>query len=84
MYIEFYGVSRERAGVAALQVDAATLGQVLDALAVRCPCLAEFISGGALHPAFAANLNGDAFVSDPTTPLSAHDHLLILSADVGG
>jgi molybdopterin converting factor small subunit len=84
MYIEFYGVPRERAGVDDLHVDAATLGQALDTLAARCPRLAEFINGGALHPAFAVNLNGDAFVSDPLTPLADSDHLLILSADAGG
>jgi hypothetical protein len=32
----------------------------------------------------AANLNGDRFVSDPTTALAADDHVLILSADAGG
>jgi molybdopterin converting factor small subunit len=84
MHVEFLGIPRERAGVAELHVDAATLGQVLDALAVRLPGFGEFISNGALHPAFAASLNGDAFVSDPTTPLADTDHLLILSADVGG
>lgn len=84
MHIEFFGVPRERAGVTDLQLDAATLGQALDTLALRCPRLAEFISRGALHPAFAASLNGDVFVSDPATPLADTDHLLILSADAGG
>ena len=36
-----------------------------------------------VHP-IAANLNGDAFVSDPNTSLAANDRLLLLSADVGG
>ena len=37
-----------------------------------------------LHPAFVANLNGDEFISDPATVLSANDYVLILSEDAGG
>ena len=37
-----------------------------------------------LHPSVSANLNGERFVSDLATALSDDDHLLILSADVGG
>ena len=84
MHVELLGIPRERAGISELQLEADTLGQLLDLLADRCPGLRGLIAGGALHPALAANLNGDEFVSDPTTPLAEHDHLLILSADVGG
>ena len=84
MYVEFLGIPRERAGIAELEVEAGTLGQLLGALAARFPELRELITGNTLHPAVAANLNGDAFVSDPATPLADHDRVLILSADVGG
>jgi molybdopterin converting factor small subunit len=84
MQVEFLGIPRERAGVSELAIEAETLGQLLGALAVRFPALAGLIDSDRLHPSLAANLNGDAFVSDPATPLAAHDHLLILSADVGG
>ncbi len=84
MHVEFLGIPRERTGVGELNIEAATLGQVLDELSIRFPALGEFITAGELHPACAANLNGDAFVSDRNTPLSEADHLLILSADVGG
>jgi molybdopterin converting factor small subunit len=84
MHVEFLGIPRERAGLPELQVDADTLGQLLDTLAHRFPAFAELISDGRLHPSVAANLNGDAFVSDRDTTLAADDHLLILSADVGG
>jgi molybdopterin converting factor small subunit len=84
MHVEFLGVSRERAGVAELAVDADTLGRLLGALAVQVPSLAELIVDDRLHPSLAANLNGERFISDPQTPLGDADRVLILSADVGG
>ena len=84
MYVEFLGVSRERAGVAEIDVQADTLGRLLGTLAARMPGLAELIVVDRLHPSFAANLNGDRFISDPATPLADDDRVLILSADVGG
>ena len=81
MYVEFLGIPRERAGVAELEVEADTLGQLLGALAAAFPALGELITDGALHPSLAANLNGDEFVSDPETPLADDDRVLILSAD---
>jgi sulfur-carrier protein len=84
MHVEFFGVPRERAGLAQLDVQADTLGQLLSTLATRIPSFAEFIVSDRLHPAFSANLNGDQFVSDPATPLAQDDCVLILSADAGG
>ena len=84
MHVEFLGIPRERAGVADIEVEARTLGQVIDTLAARFPHLGELIVAGKLHPSVVANLNGDEFVSDPRRELAQDDHLLILSADVGG
>jgi molybdopterin converting factor small subunit len=84
MHVEFFGVPRERAGVSETEVRAETLGQLLDTLALRFPPFAAFIDEGKLHPAFAASLNGDRFVSDPGTLLAKDDCILILSADAGG
>ena len=84
MYVEFLGIPRERAGISCVEIEADTLGQLLGALADRFPTLSDLISHGALHPSVAANLNGDEFVSHPETPLADDDHVLILSADVGG
>lgn len=98
MHVEFLGVSRDRAGVDAIDVDADSLGRLLATLAARMPALAELIvvdrvpphdanaasRGPRLHPSLAANLNGDRFISDPATPLGDGDRLLILSSDVGG
>ena len=84
MHVEFLGVPRQRAGVAELVIEAETLGQLLTTLSQRLPTLSELIVGDRLHPAFVANLNGDEFISDPATVLSANDYVLILSADAGG
>jgi molybdopterin converting factor small subunit len=84
MYVEFLGIPRERAGVTELEVEAATLGELLSALTARFPSFSALVSGDRLHPSLAANLNGDEFVSDPNTVLSGSDRLLLLSADVGG
>jgi len=84
MYVEFLGIPRQRAGLSELEVEASTLGQLLDTLAVQCPALNELMSADGLHPSIVANLNGDQFVSDLKTPLAENDRLLILSADAGG
>ena len=84
MLVEFLGVPRQRAGVAELEVQADTLGHLLEELSDRLPALRELIVDGRLHPSFAANLNGDEFISDPATVLRANDSVLILSADAGG
>lgn len=84
MHVEFLGIPRQRVGLSEVVVDASTLGDVLRTLAARYPAFSDLMQAGTLHPSIAANLNGDAFINDPATPLSAGDHLLILSADVGG
>ena len=84
MHVEFLGVPRQRAGIAQLEVHANTLGQLLGTLASQIPPLGEFIVAERLHSSFVANLNGDQFISDPSTPLVNGDRVLILSADAGG
>jgi len=84
MRVEFFGVPRARAGVAELELQADTLGQLMTALEMRFPSLGELIAGDRLRSSFVANLNGDRFVSDPRTRLAEHDCVLILSADAGG
>jgi len=84
MHVELLGVPRERAGVAELDLEADTLGQLLVALVARCPSLGELITADRLQPSIVANVNGDRFVSDPRTQLRKGDSILILSADAGG
>jgi molybdopterin converting factor small subunit len=84
MYVEFLGIPRARAGISELEVDAGNLGELFGTLATRFPGLRELITDAGLHPSIAANLNGETFVRDLTTPLTVTDRLLLLSADVGG
>ena len=84
MLVEFFGIPRERAGLAGMEVRAETLGQLFATLAVEIPSFDSLLRGQQLHPCFVANLNGDRFVSDPGTPLKENDRVLILSADAGG
>jgi len=84
MHVEFLGIPRERAGISEVEIDAVTLGQVLETLADRFPPLRELISPRGLHPSVAANLNGDVFISDPNTSLGPGDRLILLSSDAGG
>ena len=84
MQVEFLGIPRERAGLSAVEIEAETLGELLQALAMRFPALNGLIAEGTLHRSVAANLNGDVFVRDPAIQLMPSDRVLILSADVGG
>jgi molybdopterin converting factor small subunit len=84
MYVEFFGIPRERAGICRLEVQANTLGQLLGVLASQVPSLGSLLGAEGLNPACVANLNGDRFVSDIATPLRESDCVLILSADAGG
>jgi molybdopterin converting factor small subunit len=84
MRVEFLAVPRRLTGISEVEVQAETLGQLVEILAKRFPLLGEYITTDRLHPSFVANLNGDEFVSDPRTVLSKDDHVLILSADAGG
>jgi sulfur-carrier protein len=83
--VEFYGIARRRAGVAAVEVTAATLGEVIDQLQRELPALAAAcFAEGKLQPGFLANVNGQEFTSRRETPLQEGDAVLILSADAGG
>lgn len=84
MHVEFFGVPRQRAGVAQIEIPADTLGRLLEKLASEIPSMRELIVGDRLQASIVANLNGDRFVSDPETVLNQGDRLLILSADAGG
>jgi len=83
--IEFYGVPRLRAGTALFRLEASTVGQALREVGRVFPALeGSVLRQGMIHEVYKLSLNGDRFVSDPETPLTDGDVLLLLSADVGG
>jgi molybdopterin converting factor small subunit len=84
-HVELFGIPRIRAGTAATNACGDSLGAVVAELSRRFPELAHScFDCGRLRPGYLASLNGDRFVTDPATPISADDCLLILSADAGG
>jgi molybdopterin converting factor small subunit len=85
--VELYGVPRLRAGTARMTVEGGCVGEALEALARDCPALAGSViesDGSGIGAGYRLSLNGDRFVTDPATPLSDGDTLLLLAADVGG
>lgn len=83
--VEFFDVARLRAGRPFLDVEAATMGAAVAAAAARLPGLVgEVVADGLLTPHFRANLRGERFVADPSTPLAPGDSVLLLSAQSGG
>ena len=83
---ELYGVPRMKAGVARVDVEAATLADALRGLVGQCPALAGSVvqDDGSIRPAYRVSLNSERFLTDPATRLSEGDVLLLLAADVGG
>ncbi len=87
VHLEFFGVPRERAGVTTLDVEVTklTLGEALVAAGAQLPEFARrCLDGEQLKPGLMANRNGRSFTTDPNSPLTDGDSVLILSADVGG
>lgn len=83
--IELFGIARVRAGVAACEVEGASLEEALRALAARFPGLSpDVVRDGALTEHFVASLDGEKWISSPRAPLHPGDTLLILGAQAGG
>jgi molybdopterin converting factor small subunit len=83
--IELFGVPRLRAGVGRLALEASDLAGALRALGRVCPALeGTVLRDGSVHPAYLVSLNGDRFITDPATPLTDGDSVLLLAADAGG
>jgi hypothetical protein len=87
--VEFYGIARQRAGVASLDLplagDETTLAVAFRLLADALPEFGrECLENGCLRTTLAANLGGERFVSDPELIIREGQCLLILSADAGG
>ncbi len=86
MQVEFFGIPRQRAGVATATTSGKTLGDVLRDLARQFPqfamdCLDKELQ---LEEHVIVNINGLRFVRDSRIALEPEDVLMILSADGGG
>ena len=83
--IELYEGARQIAGVAAVTVDATTLGEALDALRRLHPELEpRVLVPGGLAAHWRASLGGRVFVEDPATPLAPGETVLLVCALAGG
>ena len=82
--IEFYGIPRERAGLAEMTVQAADVGAALVEVERLCPGLRGLVAAGRLSPHFRLSLDGRQFLTDERQPLTEGARLLLLSADAGG
>lgn len=85
MRVELYGIARARAGCEAVELPAASLGEVLAALGRRCPDLVpEVLGESGLAHGYLVSLNGERFLDEPGHALAESDTLVILGAQAGG
>jgi molybdopterin converting factor small subunit len=83
--VEFFGIARQRAGVAKSSALGGSLGDVLTDLARQFPALEKScINGRRLRTGFIANIGAERFVTSPETPLRDGDTVLLMSLDAGG
>lgn len=83
--IEFYGVSRQRAGCESLTVAAGTAAEALRAALTIAPGLSDCVTpAGNLRAGYIVNLNGRRFLEHTEVSVSPGDTVLLLSADAGG
>jgi len=87
--VEFYGIVRQRAETATINIhennSSLTLGELLRRIVTQIPELAQdCIMDDRLQTGYVANINGQEFVSDPTRKIESGQSVLIMSADSGG
>jgi molybdopterin converting factor small subunit len=83
--VEFFGIPRQRAGMAQLALDAATAAEALALVERHCPRLAPLLQPDRqLTAHYLLSVDGQRFLNDLGERLSAGTHLLLLSADAGG
>jgi len=87
--VELFGIPRQRVGVPRVEVPvsshAVRLGDILLDVARQFPAFAdECLIGDYVRAGIAVNLDGNRFVADPETMVTAGQSLLIMSADAGG
>ena len=80
IHVEFFGVARQRAGVAGFDVRAGRLSTVLSSIEAAFPALNGNLVGSNVYR---FSLNGERFL-DEDEELLPDSKLLVLSADSGG
>jgi molybdopterin-guanine dinucleotide biosynthesis protein A len=86
IHVELFGVPRRRAGLGCVEVEGTTLREALLALARACPALvgSALTAEGTVGPAAIVSLNGIRFTTEPSTPLTDGDTLMLLDVECGG
>lgn len=82
--VEFFGLTRAKAGCPAWSLHAETPRQLLEQLMARFPALQDIYQKNRLSPSYLLSLDGERFLRDLDEPLPADARLLLLSADAGG
>ena len=82
--VELYGIPRLRARRSEMVVSASTVGEVLREIQLRCPDWSDLLHDGKLAPHYRLSLDGETFLTDPSSRILSGARLLLLSADVGG
>ena len=83
--VELFEMARRIAGVAEVELEAATLREALDGLAAAYPALVpDVVRDGELAPHWRAGLNGGTWIADPDQPLAEGDTVQLISALAGG
>jgi molybdopterin converting factor small subunit len=83
--LEFFGVARRRANVAAVDLDVDNLLNVIARLQEQFPSLVELcVTNGQLAPGWLLNVNGAVFTRDLSIALNDGDNVLLIPADAGG
>ncbi len=81
--VELFGLMRTTSGAATIDVDAGTLGEILDRVQSDFPML-RLRAAGEVAKNILVSLNGQAFVRDASLPVGAGDCILLMDAAVGG
>jgi molybdopterin converting factor small subunit len=82
--VEFFGIPRQRAGVAETSLVAADVAELLAEMETRFPRLAPLREEGRLSPHYVLSLDGLRFLTSLDERLTPGSRLLLLSADAGG
>jgi molybdopterin converting factor small subunit len=83
--VEFFGIARQKADRAELQVSGHTVAQLLDQVERACPRLNNLLNDdGSISRHFLVSIDGHTFVDDPAAIVPPGAKLLVLGADAGG